>query len=105
MKITNFKTKLIARIMLLVLLLASALSFAGCTIYAYNPKYYDHKYSKYNSFHSSYVFSAVTSDTNTFISDDVSFDFRYGFMKLVVKSLVIFMLELKDMGRFTLLYI
>ena len=64
------KTKLIARVMLLVLLLASALSFAGCTT---TPKY--RFIPDYNN--DSSITVSVYSDTNVFDIDNVNLTVSY----------------------------
>ena len=68
MKNSNTKTKLAARVMLLVLLLASTVSFAGCGKFEYEWEVNTHrefveKIKQYNSVHDLYV--------NTFISFDL----------------------------------
>ena len=72
------KIKFLARVMLVVLLLTSALNFTGCTMLYYNPKNYDHKYHK-NDVSTSIMKATVTSNDNLFDKNSMVLDFRYGF--------------------------
>ena len=81
MKNTNFKTKLIARIILLVLLLASAVSFAGCSQF--------HKYVYFAADNVSggpdpkLIKSArVSTDTKEFYDTDLNVDLYIGMHEL-----------------------
>ena len=75
MKNTNFKTKLIARIMLLVLLLASALNFAGCS------ERHEHEfYANYNC--GTQIIAHAFSDTDVFNIENVSISLSYAVHKL-----------------------
>ena len=79
MKNTNFKTKLIARIMLLVLLLASALSFAGCGRVPqgyYDP--YDFNYNLNQEERGSELRISAVSNTDIFDINDISFNLLLG---------------------------
>ena len=71
MKNENFKTKLISRIMLLLLLLASALSFAGC-----GNKGLEGGFNRKGLLPS--FLSAYRSDKREFDIDDVTLTFYYG---------------------------
>ena len=75
MKNTNFKTKFVARIMFLVLLLASALSFAGCAGYP-NKKYILTTHID-NYILESQIRLRATSDTKVFSKNDITFDLSY----------------------------
>ena len=69
MKNTSFKTKLIARMMVLVLLLTSVLSFAGC-----NPEYnYYLNQTKYSN-HKIPVKFRLRAKTDTFDINNVTLE-------------------------------
>lgn len=81
MKNTNFKAKLIARIMLLILLLASAVSFAGC---GRVPDGYihtaDYRYTLSQKYYGDDTLLKIRaiSDKTVFDMDDISFNLIYG---------------------------
>ena len=75
MKNTNFKTKLITRIMLLVLLLTSVFSFAGCGMLPYSWEVYSHaefikEIEKYNSINNGSVDTFISFDLDS--NEDVT---------------------------------
>ena len=78
MKNTNFKTKLIARIMLLVLLLASALNLGACGKVSQISKgqYYEIGISRYHG-----ASLMVVSDTNEYALDSISLQVYIGLHK------------------------
>ncbi len=82
MKNTNFKTKLIARIMLLVLLLASALSFAGCGRVPdgyYDPYDFEYYLSQNMRGDDATILKIwATSNKNVFDTNNITFILLYG---------------------------
>ena len=90
MKNTNLKldkTKLVARLMIVILLLTSALTLASCGIFAYEWETYSHegfvsKVNEYNSIHDIYVdtFISFDLDSNEEVSERIYY-FRSGLKK------------------------
>ena len=79
MKSTN-KTKLVARVMLLVFLLASMVTLASCGIFAYDWEVYSHKefvrkVEEYNSKHNLYVDTFISFDLDS--NEEVSSSIYY----------------------------
>ena len=73
------RTKLIARVMLVILILVSSTSFVGCARGA--DKYAKVRY--YQPGHFSPIDMMVSSNSKTFLKDDVTFNLSYGFQKIL----------------------
>ena len=77
MNFKNFKTKLIARVMLIVLLLASAVNLAGCTS---GYKYY--RYQEIDAINRRPMTFRAKSITNIFDLENINLDLEFGIHKL-----------------------